>query len=223
MRAIRKDFWREVRHTRSRFASILILVALAVAFLSGLRATAPDMKDTCDRYLDSRSFMDIQIMATLGLTAEDLAVLCAQEGVAAGEAAWVIDAFAQAPGLEVVVKVHSLPQELNLPTLTAGRMPEAADECVVEEHLLDLLGLEMGGTLTLETSGDYEDALTGDTFTVVGTVVSPLYISTERGTSTLGTGQVLAYLYLPREAFCPGLLHHVVSDGGRGGGGNRLL
>ena len=201
MRAIRKDFWREVRHTRSRFASILILVALAVAFLSGLRATAPDMKDTCDRYLDSRSFMDIQIMATLGLTAEDLTVLCAQEGIAAGEAGWVIDAFAQAPGLEVVAKVHSLPSKINLPTLTAGRMPEAADECVVEEHLLDLLGLYMGDALTLETSGDYKDALTGDTFTIVGTVISPLYISTERGTSSLGTGQVSAYLYLPRESF----------------------
>lgn len=120
MRAISKDFWREIRHTRSRFASILILVALAVAFLSGLRATAPDMKDTCDSYLDSRSFMDIQVMATLGLTEEDLDTLCTQEGVASGEACWVIDAFAQAPGLEVVVKVHSLPQELNLPTLTPG-------------------------------------------------------------------------------------------------------
>ena len=201
MRAISKDFWREIRHTRSRFASILILVALAVAFLSGLRATAPDMKDTCDSYLDSRSFMDIQVMATLGLTEEDLDPLCAQEGIASGEACWVIDAFAQAPGLEVVVKVHSLPQELNLPTLTAGRMPEKANECVVEEHLLDLLNLELGRTLDLATSGDYADALTGTTFTVVGTVVSPLYISAERGTSTLGTGQVSAYLYLPREAF----------------------
>ena len=201
MRAISKDFWREIRHTRSRFASILILVALAVAFLSGLRATAPDMKDTCDSYLDSRSFMDIQVMATLGLTEEDLDTLCTQEGIASGEACWVIDAFAQAPGLEVVVKVHSLPQELNLPTLTAGRMPEKANECVVEEHLLDLLNLELGGTLDLATSGDYADALTGTTFTVVGTVVSPLYISAERGTSTLGTGQVSTYLYLPREAF----------------------
>ena len=201
MRAISKDFWREIRHTRSRFASILILVALAVAFLSGLRATAPDMKDTCDRYLDSRSFMDIQVLATLGLTQEDLETLRVQEGVAGGEAGWVIDAFAQTPGLEVVVKVHSLPQQLNLPTLTAGRMPEAADECVVEDRLLSLLGLELGDTLDLATSGDYADALTGTTFTVVGTVVSPLYISTERGTSTLGTGQVSAYLYLPREAF----------------------
>ena len=72
MKAISKDFWREIRNTRSRFASILILVALAVAFFSGLRSTAPDMKRTCDLYLDGQSFMDIQVLSTLGLTEEDL-------------------------------------------------------------------------------------------------------------------------------------------------------
>lgn len=201
MKAIQKDFWREIRYTRSRFMSILILVALAVAFLSGLRSTAPDMKNTCDSYLDQQNFMDIQVMSTLGLTEEDLEALLDQPGIADGEACWVIDAYAQSPDLDIVAKVYSLPQRLNTITLTDGRMPEAADECVVEEHLLELLDLKIGDTLTLATSGDYEDALTVDTVTIVGVVISPLYISVERGTSTLGTGQVAAYLYLPREAF----------------------
>ena len=201
MKAIQKDFWREIRYTRSRFMSILILVALAVAFLSGLRSTAPDMKNTCDSYLDQQNFMDIQVMSTLGLTEEDLESLLDQPGIADGEACWVIDAYAQSPDLDIVAKVYSLPQRLNTITLTDGRMPEAADECVVEEHLLELLNLEIGDTLTLATSGDYEDALMVDTVTIVGVVISPLYISVERGTSTLGTGQVAAYLYLPREAF----------------------
>lgn len=201
MKAIQKDFWREIRYTRSRFLSILILVALAVAFLSGLRCTAPDMKNTCDSYLDQQNFMDIQVMSTLGLTEEDLDALLDQPGIADGEACWVIDAYAQTPDLDIVAKVYSLPQRLNTITLTDGRMPEAANECVVEEHLLELLGLEIGDSLTLATSGDYEDALSVDAVTIVGVVISPLYISVERGTSTLGTGQVAAYLYLPREAF----------------------
>ena len=80
-------------------------------------------------------------------------------------------------------------------------MPQTAGECAADEHLLELLGVELGDTLTLSTSGDYADALAQDTVTIVGVVVSPLYISVERGTSTLGTGQVAAYMYLPREAF----------------------
>ena len=73
--AMRKDFWREIKRTRSRFFSILILVALSVAFLSGLRATAPDMKRTGDDYLDSLHLADIQVLSTLGLTDGDIAYL----------------------------------------------------------------------------------------------------------------------------------------------------
>ena len=71
--AMQKDFWREIGHTRSRFFSIMILVALSVAFLSGLKATAPDMKHTGDDYLDSLHLADIQVLSTLGLTDEDIA------------------------------------------------------------------------------------------------------------------------------------------------------
>ena len=61
MKALNKDILREIKNTSSRFISILILVALAVAFFSGLRATAPDMKGTLDKYMDEHEFMDIQV------------------------------------------------------------------------------------------------------------------------------------------------------------------
>ena len=79
--AMQKDFWREIGHTRSRFFSIMILVALSVAFLSGLKATAPDMKHTGDDYLDSLHLADIQVLSTLGLTDEDIAALRAQDKI----------------------------------------------------------------------------------------------------------------------------------------------
>ena len=77
MRALEKDFLREVQHSKSRFLSIFILAALAVAFLSGLRATAPDMKRTLDTYMDEAQFMDVQVLSTLGLTGEDIDAMAA--------------------------------------------------------------------------------------------------------------------------------------------------
>lgn len=201
MKAIQKDFWREIKNTRSRFLSILILVALAVAFLSGLRSTAPDMKATCDSYMDQQNFMDIQILSTLGLTEEDVEILRQQPGVSAAEGAWVIDAFASGPDLDIVAKVWSLPKQINQVTLQEGRLPEAADECAVEEELLNTLGLSLGDTLELKTQGAYDDALSVHSFTIVGQLISPYYISVERGTSTLGSGRVAAYVYLPAAAF----------------------
>ena len=201
LRAIDLDFVREVKNTRSRFFSIFVLVALAVAFLSGLRATAPDMKLTCGSYLNEQNFMDIQVLSTLGLTDDDLSALLEQENIADGEAAYVIDAFAHTAEQDIVAKVYSLPQRLNQVTLDAGRLPAAADECAVDQNLLDELHLSVGDRVDLLTSGDFERALTEHTFTIVGTVTSPLYISIERGTSTLGAGHVSAYVYLPRDAF----------------------
>ena len=200
--AMRKDFWREIQHTRSRFFSIMILVALSVAFLSGLKATAPDMKKTGDDYLDSLHLADIQVLSTLGLTDDDITSLRAQDKVEDAEGEYVIDAFASSDSLDAVVKVLSLTgRGINEVLLRDGRMPERADECVVEENMLSLMSISIGDTITLTPGDDLSDALSQNTYTVVGTVRSPVYLAVERGTSTLGSGTVKAYLYLPREAF----------------------
>ena len=200
--AMQKDFWREIGHTRSRFFSIMILVALSVAFLSGLKATAPDMKHTGDDYLDSLHLADIQVLSTLGLTDEDIAALRAQDKIEDAEGEYVIDAFASSDSLDAVVKVLSLTDRgISDVLLCEGRMPERADECVVEENMLSLMSIAIGDTITLTPGDDLSDAIAQDTYTVVGTVRSPVYLAVERGTSTLGSGTVKAYLYLPREAF----------------------
>ena len=206
MRALEKDFVREVRHSISRFLSLFILTALAVAFLSGLRATAPDMKRTIDTYMDEARFMDVQILSTLGLTEEDVAAMAAEPAVEQAEGVYLIDAFAaaaksDAEGSDAVVKVYSLPRELNRLTLLDGRLPEAEDECVVDRLMLTKMDVAIGDTLRLHTQGSYADALARTEFTVVGVVQSPFYISVERGTSTLGTGQATAFLCLPESAF----------------------
>ena len=200
--AMQKDFWREIGHTKSRFFSMMILVALSVAFLSGLKATAPDMKKTGDDYLDSLHLADIQVLSTLGLTDEDIDAIRAQKNTENAEGEYVLDAFASSDGAEAVVKVLSLSdQGINDVLLREGRMPERADECVVEENMLELLDISIGDTIALEPDSKMDDALAGEEYTVVGTVRSPVYIAVERGTSTIGSGTVKAYLYLPREAF----------------------
>lgn len=200
--AMQKDFWREIGHTKSRFFSMMILVALSVAFLSGLKATAPDMKQTGDDYLDSLHLADIQVLSTLGLTDEDIDAIRAQKNIENAEGEYVLDAFASSDGAEAVVKVLSLSdQGINDVLLREGRMPARADECVVEENMLELLDISIGDTIALEPDSKMDDALAGEEYTVVGTVRSPVYIAVERGTSTIGSGTVKAYLYLPREAF----------------------
>ena len=198
------DAFREIRHTRSRFVSLMVLSALAVCFLAGLRATAPDMKKSADSYFDQQNLMDLRIVSTLGLTEEDAAALAVQPGVAAVERAYTVDAIIHLTENDFVVKVLSFTGSsgLNVPSLAAGRLPQAADECLAEPLLLEEAGLELGDQITLDTgSGSFEGALGTETYTIVGAANSPLYIGVERGTSTLGTGQAAAFVLLPPEAF----------------------
>ena len=201
---IMTDALREIRHTRSRFLSLLVLSALSVCFLAGLRATAPDMKNSADLYFDQQRLMDLRITSTLGLTEEDAAALERQEGVLAVERACTVDAMVHLTDDDYIVKALSFTESsgLNAPKLVEGRLPQTAGECLVEPLLLEETGLSLGDAIALDTgSGSYEDALALEKFTIVGTANSPLYIGVDRGTSSLGTGQVSAFVLLPLEAF----------------------
>lgn len=198
------DTIREIKHTRSRFISLMVLSALAVCFLAGLRATAPDMKHSADLYLDQQKLMDLRVVATLGLTEEDAQALERQPGVTAVERAYTVDAILHLPQNDYVVKAHSFTTTpgLNAPKLVEGRLPERADECLVEPLFLQDTGLSIGDSIRLDTGeGNFQDALPSPEFTIVGSAHSPLYVGVERGSSSLGSGKVSAFLMLPLEAF----------------------
>ena len=109
------DAIREIRSTITRYLSILVLAALAVAFLSGLRTTAPDMQYTADNYYDRTHLMDGYVLSTLGLTDGDLAALAGSPGIKAVEGCRDVDAVA----IDRIVSVRSMPEQLNL--LEIGR------------------------------------------------------------------------------------------------------
>ena len=194
---LRTDAVREIKNTFSRFLSILVLSALAVAFLSGLRAAAPDMQYTADNYYDRTHLMDGYVLSTLGLTREDLDALAAADGIEQVEGAWTVDVIAA----ERIVSVRSLPERLNLPEVQEGRLPQSADECVTERLLLIGLGLEIGDTLELTLDGDNEGDLACTAYTIVGVVNCPLYVGTDRGSSSLGSGKVDGFVFVPGENF----------------------
>ena len=198
------DTFREIRNTRSRFISLMVLSALAVCFLAGLRAAAPDMKNSADVYFDQQKLMDLRVVGTLGLTEEDAKALEQQPGVHALERAYTVDAILHLTENDYIIKAHSFTTTpgLNAPKLVSGRMPQSSGECLVEPLLLQETGLQLGDSITLDTGkGAFEHALSSSTYTIVGTANSPLYVGVERGSSTLGTGKVSAFLLLPLDAF----------------------
>ncbi len=195
-KALLTDFFREIHKSRRKFFSLFALSGLAVAFLSGLRATKPDMWYTADKYFKDYNFMDIRILSTLGFTEDDVTAFEAIEGVKKAEAVNSIDAIAEG----LTISILSEPDSINKLRLKEGRMASRKGECVTEQSFLDALDLEIGDSFTIDLA-DQEDILLDHTYTIVGIADNPLYISLIRGSSTIGTGSVSAWVCVPKEEF----------------------
>ena len=202
--AINKDFFREIKYTLNRYVSILLIVALGVAFLAGIRATCPDMKLTLDHYLDEADYMDLRVLSTLGLTGEDLTAIAEVDGVKEVDGAHSYDAFVMNGNEKWTLRFLSEPVSVNKLEITEGRDIENANECVVDHLLIEKDGYHIGDQITVVPPGKGEklsDTLTESTFTIVGVAASPEYFTTTRDTTSVGTGQTDAFVFLSPEVF----------------------
>lgn len=201
-----KDVLIEIRKSFGRFLSITLIVALGVAFFAGITASAPDMKHTADLHFDQYAVQDLQVYSTLGINQDDLDALKKVKGVEDVQGVFSQDYLTYQNQRELVVKLISWnkDQKLNLPRLMEGRMPQKEDECLIEADSVnnELFGsFRIGDVITLE-SGDDEpisDTLKTDSFTIVGKAYNPNYLSYEKGTSSIGSGSVDTFIYVPQD------------------------
>lgn len=199
-KSLLKNNIKTIFKTRRRFLSILVMAFLGVGFFAGLVATSPDMLDSLDKYADSSNLYDINIISTLGLTDEDITALQEIDGVEGAYGIQTKDSFALIDENESICKVIEYNENINTPTLIAGRLPENSNECLLDDAYVQTENPEeyIGKTITLQNEDlDENDnpIFTTKEFNIVGIVESPIYISSERGTTTIGSGKVSFYIY----------------------------
>ena len=186
-----------------RFVSIFFIVALGVAFYSGIRASEPSMRFTADQYFDDSKLMDLKVMGTMGLTKADIKAIGKVSGIEAVEGGYSKDVLCPVGDNEKVVHMLSMQKNFNQVSVVEGRLPEKAGECLVDEDFLSYTDLKVGDTVTFH-SGDGEaltDSLVTDTYKIVGIGNSPLYISFGRGSSTIGTGEISGFVVMDKASF----------------------
>ena len=200
---LRKDFIIEIKKTMGRFVSIFFIVALGVAFYSGIRASEPSMRITADQYFDDSELMDLKVMGTMGLTKADIKSIGKVSGIEAVEGGYSKDVLCPVGDNEKVVHMLSMQKNFNQVSVVKGRLPEKAGECLVDEDFLSYTDLKVGDTVTFH-SGDGEaltDSLVTDTYKIVGIGNSPLYISFGRGSSTIGNGEISGFVVVDKASF----------------------
>ena len=200
MKALRKEFWMEIRKSKSRFISILLIVALGVAFFSGIQASSPDMRYSGDAYYDESSLMDIKVVGTMGLTSDDVSSIESIDGIESAEGAWSTDVMCGEGQKQKVLHIESINDTVNKLDVQEGRLPEKSGEIFLDSTFASANEYKVGDKVALREDGDSTLLVTTE-YTVVGTGRSPLYISFNRGNTTLGTGEVNGFGYVLPEDF----------------------
>lgn len=195
-KALLKDSIKEIKNTYKRFISILLMAFLGVGFFAGIRAASPDMLNTIDKYYKEQNVYDMEVVSTLGLTEDDINALKNVEGVESIYGTYSEDVILNENNLEYVTKILTL-QDVNKPILLEGNMPENENECVVEKGFIQKLNKNIGDTFQIQTQD--ESKIKEKNLKIVGVVQSPLYISRDRGTTSLGSGKVDFYMYVKLE------------------------
>ena len=219
------DAIRTIQHSQSRFISIIAIVALGVSFFAGTNATSPDMLDTIQQYLVDTNSMDVQIVSTTGITDNDIAVISSINGIESAVGQKFVDGVVKIngenvsdiDGSELAIRAISLDMNdvydhisgnkkasyMNRPQLIEGNWPTAQNQCLVDASMLSTPEeFQIGSTLTIRGDGvDISSSLSNTEYTIVGIIRSPLFISYERGSSTIGTGKLGAFCYVPSDNF----------------------
>ena len=209
-RELVKTLLRSIRQSLGRFLSILGIIALGVGFFAGLKCSYPAMRATAGQYLRQRHFHDFQLLSSLGFTDADVTAFSALDGVAAAEGARFADVYLKRGDTHTACHVMSLTESVDIPELTAGRMPRGAGECLADSRLWS--EKDIGTTLTLGEDNE-EDTLSlfaRGSFQIVGLARSPRYISAERGDTTLGPGRLDGFVFVLPEAFDTDVWHEIL-------------
>ena len=201
---MRKNLRQSILKSFGRYMAIVMIIALGAGMFVGLRATKTDMVATGQKFTDEQNMFDLRLLNTYGWTQEDVDAVAEMEGVVDAEGVITLDVIVQKEGVEAgdtVYRFYNLPETVNQVDLRGGRMPEAPDECLAEGFLADdsILGTKI--TVSDNNDEDTIEAMSYRTYTVVGYVSTPLYMDMNRGNTSVGSGNLTSYLYIPAEGF----------------------
>lgn len=200
-----KTILRSIRGSLGRFMAILAIIAMGVGFMGGLVQTYPSFMLTGRTYISGQKMFDMRALSTIGFDEDDIERIRALKGVADAEGSYFCDSLAvlSAEGVSdrKEVRVLSVTRDVNILKVEAGRLPEDTNEIVLDGYMFgeDVIGQTL--TMVNENGRSSGSGLVTDTFTVVGTVRTPVYLDFQRGTTDIGSGRLSYFAFVLPEAF----------------------
>ncbi len=206
--ALFKNTFREIKNTKARFISIMMIIALGVGFFVGVKSTSPSMKQMAVDYYDDTNLMDFRLVSTVGFEEDDIKAIEDTNGIKDVNPSYFLDATVSAEESGSTFRLLATPEKYNdsekisEPIVIEGRMPQKAGEIAVDGGMFK--SYKIGDVISIDEKvdeTDVSDQLSTLDFTIVGVVKSPMYISLERGTTTVGNGKIDEFAYIHESSF----------------------
>lgn len=209
-KAVFKDFIRNIKGSLGRFFAIMAIVAIGVAFFSGVTASSGDMKHSSDSYYDEYNMNDIRILSSIGFTSQDIEAVSKVSGVKAVYKTNTQDVLVDYDGRENVAHISGIPvgkasdddSYINQLRIKEGRLPQNDKECVVK-YEDTRKSMQVGDVISFKsgTEDDINDTFKDTEYTVVGIVYTPCYVSYDLGSSGIGNGHINYCIYVGDDEF----------------------
>ena len=201
--AMRKNLRQSIRNSFGRYVALMMIIGLGASLFMGLLITRQDMVITGQQFMDQQNMFDLRMISNYGWSEKYVEQFAQLPGVEEAEGIVYLDMIARTENIsdDTVYRLYAMPEKLNLVSVQSGRMPQNAQECVVEGFFTDdsILGKKL--IISSLNEEDSLDALQTHTFTIVGRISSPLYLDMNRGTTAVGSGSLEMYFYLPAQSF----------------------
>ncbi len=199
---MRKNLYQSIRRSLGRYLAIVAIIALGASMFVGLLMTKSDMVATGQKYMDDQNMFDLRLVSTVGWDEDHVSQISQMAGVVDAEGLFYQDLVVRVGDRDDAVhRFYSMPETVNRLDLRGGRMPQSPDECLIDGYHADDSILGTTVTVSQENGADALDTMVYRNYTVVGYVATPLYMDMNRGTTTVGSGSLTGYFFLPQEGF----------------------
>ena len=198
---MRKNLRQSIVKSLGRYIAIVMIIALGAALFIGLLMTKADMVATGQYFMNQQNMFDLRLLNSYGWQQEHLDAIAQMDGLGEVEALYYQDLIASIDqGDNAVYRFLEIPEKLNMVALRGGRMPQSSDECLADGFYFDdeIIGKKV--VIRPENEEDALDAMHVREFTIVGYIATPLYMDMNRGTTSVGSGSLSQYFFIPRGA-----------------------
>lgn len=200
---MRRNLRRSITKSFGRYVAIAMIIALGAGMFVGLRSTKSDMVATGQDYMRAQNMFDLRLLSSYGWDKTQLEPISQLPGIADAEGVFYDDLIVEKKNGEdaSVYRFYTIPERINRLVLLEGRMPTAPDECLADgfRNKKNVIGQKV--VISDSNADSSLEHLTQKELVIVGLVSTPLYMDTTRGNTSVGSGSIANYFFVPEETF----------------------